>query len=261
MSAVVASRPFAETVRVATALAVAGALGVVAVFPYVLELLPPQTRAALPPLAVLLPLQVLQALVIFTLLALAGLHLAPRVGLDAPWLRRWLGAADDVAPRPFAWREVLLGAIAAVAAVALIQAALHGAMPPPRAAEPPHPTAVQGFFASFYGGIAEELQLRLFLMTLVAWLLVRFARARRTTAIVVANAFAAIAFGAGHLPAAAHVWPLEAAVVVYVIAGNASAGVVFGALYARHGLEAAIATHFVADLGLHVLAPLVGVAS
>jgi hypothetical protein len=109
--------------------------------------------------------------------------------------------------------------------------------------------------ASFYGGIGEELQLRLFLMTLLVWALLK-AGLGRAAALVTANVLAALLFGVGHLPMAAQIWPLTFAVVGYVVAANAAAGLVFGALYARHGLEAAIAAHFLADIGLHVLAPL-----
>jgi membrane protease YdiL (CAAX protease family) len=88
--------------------------------------------------------------------------------------------------------------------------------------------------ASFYGGIGEEVQLRLFLMTMLVWVLLK-AGCGRATALVTANVVAATLFGAGHLPMAAQIWPLTFAVVAYVVAANAIVGVVFGALYARKG--------------------------
>mgnify|MGYP000600236967 CR=1 FL=1 len=70
------------------------------------------------------------------------------------------------------------------------------------------------------------------------------------------RAVQALLFGAGHLPAAAGVWPLDGVVVARTVLANAVPGLVFGALFARHGIECAIAAHFLADLGLHVVPPL-----
>jgi membrane protease YdiL (CAAX protease family) len=67
---------------------------------------------------------------------------------------------------------------------------------------------------------------------------------------------AAIAFGAGHLPAAAHLWPIDTVVVARTLLLNGIAGLVFGWFYVRHGLESAMVSHFAADLVLHVIAPL-----
>jgi membrane protease YdiL (CAAX protease family) len=234
----------------------AGAISVWAVLPYALSLLPPDKQALMPPLPLLYAAQMAQGLVMFTLMAWAGLTLGRRVGLGAPWLSSWIGGA----PRPergFPWRDALLGAVGACAAVLLLHAAAQSWMPPaPNGV--PTPSPLQGFFASFYGGIGEELQLRLFLMTVLTWAVLKLGRGRigRAPALVAANVVAALLFGAGHLPAASQIWPLTFAVVAYVVAANASAGIIFGAIYARHGFEAAVATHFVADLGLHVVVPL-----
>ena len=66
----------------------AGALvGVVAILPYVLTLLerlPPSVADSLPPLWVLLPLQLAQSLVLIGLATALGLWLGPKVGLGAP---------------------------------------------------------------------------------------------------------------------------------------------------------------------------------
>ena len=109
-----------------------------------------------------------------------------------------------------------------------------------------------GFLASFYGGIVEELELRLFFTTLLAWGLYLLSGKRRLPwQALVAVLVAALAFGAGHLPAAAQVWPLDAVVITRTVFLNAIAGLVFGWFYVRHGLESAMLSHFCADLVLH----------
>jgi hypothetical protein len=117
--------------------------------------------------------------------------------------------------------------------------------------------ALAGFLASFYGGIGEEIQLRLFLVTLLAWGLSRFTQGRVAGwQLLVAVLLATIAFGAGHLPAAASIWPLDAVVITRTLLLNGIAGLVFGWFYVRNGLESAMLSHFAADLVLHVFAPL-----
>jgi membrane protease YdiL (CAAX protease family) len=46
--------------------------------------------------------------------------------------------------------------------------------------------------------------------------------------------------------------------VTRIILLNALGGIVFGCLYWKKGLEAAIIAHFSADIVLHVLLPLLG---
>ena len=52
-----------------------------------------------------------------------------------------------------------------------VDRALDDRLPPMRVAEPPRPGPGIGLLASFYGAIGEEIQLRLFLVTLLARLL------------------------------------------------------------------------------------------
>lgn len=254
--AAVASPKLPRDLAPALALGVAGALSVVAVFPYVLELIPPDKLAKLPPLPIVVVAQALQGFVLFTLLAWLGLWLGGKLGLDAPRVRALLARNEHAALPPFPWRVVTIGAAIAFLAVVAIASAAKLWLPELAAAQTPSPAAWKGLLSSFYGGIGEELQLRLFLMTLLAWALAR-GRISRGSAILIANVLAALAFGAGHLPAAAQVFTLTTGVVVYIVSANAAAGLVFGTLYARHGLEAAMAAHFIADIGLHVVVPLV----
>jgi membrane protease YdiL (CAAX protease family) len=119
------------------------------------------------------------------------------------------------------------------------------------------PAAWQGFLASFYGGIAEEIQLRLFLMSLLVWLghfVSRTGEGKPTSAVMwIAIIVAAVLFGLGHQPATAAVIPLTPLVVTRAIVLNGLGGVIFGWLYWKRGLEAAMISHFSTDIILHVL--------
>ena len=241
----------------------AGVWGVIAVLPYTLTLQAPliEQMPTLPmPLAVVIAVQVVQNAVLVAIAVGLGLLLATRIGLGAPLLEaRLAGEAVGQRLRALLVPSVLAGAAAGIAIIVLDLLVFASGMP---AAAPAgeHPPAWQGLLASFYGGITEELLMRLFLMSLLAWLLGlvwREAPGRPAVgAFWTANLGAAILFGLGHLPATAALVPLTSFVVLRAIVLNGIGGIVFGHLYWRRGLEAAMLAHFSADIVLHVLTPL-----
>ena len=249
--------PLRSDLKLAGWFGLAAALATAALFPY-LQLLMPEQLAKIPvPLPLLVLLQSAQAAILLGLLAFCGLRMGHSVGLGAPWLQALMAKRERVA-QPW-WLAALCGALAGLVVMGL-DPLFASAMPAPLHALPAKPGSVHalaGFLASFYGGIAEEIQLRLFLVTLVAWGLSRFTGARVLRwQLVVAVVVAALLFGAGHLPAAAKVWPLDAVVVTRTLLLNGVAGLVFGWFYVRKGIESAMLSHFCADLVLHVAAPL-----
>lgn len=56
-----------------------------------------------------------------------------------------------------------------------------------------------------------------------------------------------------HLPATAALFPITPLVILRAITLNGLIGVALGYLYFRHGLDAAMLSHFTADIVLHVL--------
>jgi len=66
----------------------------------------------------------------------------------------------------------------------------------------------------------------------------------------------ALLFGAGHLPTTAALLPLTPLVIARALLLNGLGGLVFGWLYWKRGLLAAMLAHFSTDLVLHVVAPL-----
>jgi membrane protease YdiL (CAAX protease family) len=180
------------------------------------------------------------------LLAWIGLAAGARLGLDSPLLR---GRAGVGATRTFA-----IAALVGVVLGAAIVAAIHVFPSLQVPAVMPHAARWQGALASVGGGISEEVMTRLFLMTAVAWVLVRLTKRRGTSVFVVAAVVSALAFGALHLPQASMLFGgLTAPIVVSTLLGNGVLGVAFGMIYKRWGLEHAMLAHFAADLVLHVV--------
>lgn len=266
MARVAMPRP-RQDLRLAVLLAFAAALATVAVFPYLLQVAPDRVLSAAVPLPALVALQAMQMFILVALLAWAGLRMGHRIGLGSPLLQGLVNRHASPAPGPpRPLHSAMCGAVAA-ALILLLSRLLDPLLLPP-ARLPMQDIdgagqALYGLLASFYGGIVEELQLRLFLMTLVAWTLTWLVARRRGfdgtlppgvawAAILVA----ALLFGAGHLPTAAAVWGLDAGVVARTLLLNAIGGAVFGWVFWKRGLEMAVLSHFTADLVLHVLVPL-----
>lgn len=254
------------TWRVFGVLMAGAALGILGILPYAMTLQAPLLETLdteLPPLWILVPLQLIQNLVLVGAATALGLRLGPRVGLGAPVLRGLLAGAPEAHAqlRALLVPSIVLGVLASLAIIVLdglVFAPQLAGLIGDAAAAAMQPPAWQGFLASFYGGIVEELLLRLGLMTLLVWIATALTRAAWPgPGIVWAGIVgAALLFGAGHLPATAALLPLTPLVVARALLLNGLGGLVFGWLYWRRGLLAAMLAHFSADIVLHVVFPL-----
>lgn len=100
-----------------------------------------------------------------------------------------------------------------------------------------------------YGGIVEELMLRLLVMSLLVLILWKvFAKAKDNEAIpdwvyITAAVLAAGLFAAGHLPITAQTLGLSAPIVIRCFVLNGLGGIGFGYLYWKKGLAYSICAH------------------
>ena len=125
----------------------------------------------------------------------------------------------------------------------------------------PHPVFPVSVFASLSAGIGEEMMFRGFVFGLWAlllnWLLKRFNA--RSVALWIANVFAALAFGAGHLGTifflthAASFADLSPVLLVEAFLLNGILGWIAGQRYMKDGLIAAAGVHFWNDVVFHVI--------
>ena len=252
--------------RVFFILWIAAILSSIAILPYALELQGSVLESIdLPvPLPVLITLQIVQGAILFAIIIFAGMFFASRVGLGTPVLdsvTRGESVLDKV--RAILPISIGLGVIAALLIIGtdiLLQPALLRELGDSASAldsQNIHPAAWKGFLASFYGGIAEEILLRLLVMSFFAWLgrfISKTQDGKPTSAVFwIANILAAVLFGLGHLPATATFLPLTPLVITRAILLNGIGGMIFGWLYWKRGLEAAMVSHFSADIVLHVL--------
>ncbi len=108
-----------------------------------------------------------------------------------------------------------------------------------------------------YGAVIEEIMMRLFFMSLLAFLLWKlFARKQETPStgiLMAANIMAALLFAAGHLPTTAVMMGLTPLIVFRCFLLNGVFGLAFGALYRRYGLRYAMIAHG----GCHIVSKLI----
>ncbi len=123
------------------------------------------------------------------------------------------------------------------------------------------PPIWKGFLAAFYGGITEEILLRLFVVSLFVWITWKIKKTNKgkptNLGIWISIILASIIFGLGHLPVTAQIVPLSGLVITRAILLNGLGGIIFGWLYWKKGLESAMIAHFSADIILHTITPLV----
>ena len=234
--------------------------------PYALELVSPilvklKSQISLPTLIVL---QTTQAAILFAITTFVGLFFAQRIGLEAPILDAKLkgeaiaGKIQAVLPTSIALGIVstliILGLEFTYFQPTLIQELGNAAK---SISLQNQPAAWKGLLASFYGGIAEEILLRLFVMSFLAWIgsfISKTSDGKPTNTVFwIANILAAVLFGLGHLPATAMLIPLTPLVIIRAIVLNGFVGIACGWLYQTRGLESAMIAHFSADIVLHVL--------
>lgn len=109
-----------------------------------------------------------------------------------------------------------------------------------------------------FGGLVEEIVMRLFLMSLLVLLLTKVEKSNGLPSgkmFWLAIVIAAIAFGLSHLPSASLFLAITPLVVVAALVLNGIAGIAFGYLYWKRGIESAMLAHFVCNIFLWVINP------
>jgi len=229
----------------------------VMVIPYQLAITSVQVDAS--PLLIILS-AVLNNLILFAITIFLGLFFSKKIGMGMPILEGILQKENKSKEfKSLLMPSIGLGLIAGVLIVAL-SIPFNRLIPEFQNMEVSAP-AWKGFLASFYGGIAEEVLLRLFVVSLLVWITFKIKKSKDGNPTVfgiwVSIILAAILFGIGHLPATAQIVDLNGIVIARAIVLNGIGGIIFGWLYWKKGLESAIIAHFSADIVLHVLTPLV----
>ncbi|OZM56731.1 hypothetical protein CIB95_10950 [Lottiidibacillus patelloidae] len=117
----------------------------------------------------------------------------------------------------------------------------------------------EAILASFYGGFAEEIMMRLFLVSLLVILLSKLFKQKenkKPIIYVLSIILAAVVFGVLHLPLLTTTdLGFTSISISYVLLMNGLAAIVFGVLYWKKGIEAAFIAHYTTDIWIHYIFP------
>lgn len=239
-----------------------GMIGAIGIIPYSLAVnrdRMQQAQSSLP-MPVMLVVGILQNGLLLALAVWLGLAAAGATGLGAPVLSALLSGQSAGRALFQAVGVAVPAGLAAGVVLTLIESYFRPRLPQALREMERDVKPWQAVLASFYGGISEEIFLRLFAMSGFAWLLARVWQTNQGMptdgAIWTANLLAALLFGIGHLPATRAITPLTRVVVVRGLLLNGLGALLFGYLYWRFGLFAAMLAHFTLDLVVHVFWPI-----
>ncbi len=264
----VPSRPYPW--KTFCALTLAGTVTGPLVIPYFLGLqaTAPNPMQGLPgSIGPILLIVLVRNLIFLGVAASLGLLIARKIGLGAPYLESRLdGAPAPAEPLSSIVRPAIFWAtVTALIAFAIDAFFRHGLgvdVPAPEIHARIDVDWWRSGLASFWAPFGEEILDRLFLLSLIAWLGVKLFRVRgagrgRTIALWVANVVTALFFGWYHIDSLAlFADPVPALAAVRTVLLILPVGLAFGWLYWRRGLEAAILSHFVIDIIVHVIRPI-----
>ncbi|MFA6466945.1 MAG: CPBP family intramembrane glutamic endopeptidase [Patescibacteria group bacterium] len=234
----------------------ASLFSIIAIMPYIMTVQGEVLRAAPVPLPLVIIVAILQSFILIAILLFIGLKLSKKLGFKIPILEGYINKQKiDINIKAPIKISILLGCLAGIIIILLdflfikLGVNVMGQTSIP---------IWQGFLASFYGGISEEIIMRLFFMTFILWLISKLVKVKTElvknnflvwSAIIIAS----ILFGLGHLPITTALTTITPLVIFRALLLNGVGGLVFGWLYWKKGLEFAIIAHFSADIMLHVI--------
>ena len=110
-----------------------------------------------------------------------------------------------------------------------------------------------------YGGLTEEILMRFGLMTLVVWITYQVVGRLTNKVYWIGILIAAFIFALGHFPIVFNILGNPSALLlVFILIGNLSAGIIFGYMYWKKGLESAFIAHIFAHIVMLVGESLLG---
>jgi len=232
-------------------------LSVICVLPYVLTVQSDVIKQIQIPIEQLLLVQIVQTIILFSIAIFFGLFLTKKINFQLPLIETILEKKGyKKILKTILWQSIFLGILTAV--IIYLTDYLFSHFGAGISTHQPIAPIWQTLLASFYGGITEEILMRLFVMTFFIWIGMKIFGQNKPsrTGIIVSIILASVIFGLGHLPITASVTKIDPLVLSRAVVLNGIGGIVFGWLFWKKGLESAMIAHFTTDIFLLSLLPL-----
>lgn len=233
--------------------------GVASSFPFVLTLYADKLADAPLPLPLVLGLALLQNSILLAVMIGIGLLLTAKVGLPgAPLIEDWrAGKSIGQKVRGIIQPALMTGVGVGAAVLLMFALILRNEIPHLPIGKAAMMPIWKRFLLCFYGGLTEEIMMRIFAFSLLAWLLSKVWRsgtgAPSRKVFWAATIILALLFGLGHLGSVIPLMPITINILAGALLLNGVASIAFTSLYMKRGLEAAMLAHFTADLMIWVI--------
>ena len=246
--------------KVFVILLVMGLLGVIAILPFAVDLVGSSIMRDAPgskmPLALIVALALIQNGILLSVAILIGMILSQSIGLQMPLIRAWASGERPVNVKAVVLPGIVVGAVVGIMLVTVEALFFLKHLPKTLLRLFEIPLWKRLLAGVVYGGFTEELFMRLFLLSLVAWLLGKWWKTTEGTptsaTFWTAIILVAVLFGLGHLPATSAMTPITGLLVVRALVLNGIAGIAYGYLYWKRGLEAAMLAHLSTHLVMQI---------
>ena len=239
----------------------ASIFGIIAIIPFALTFQSDLLIEIPFPLPIIILLSIIQSSILFFVLVLVGLFISKKIGFGAPILERWSEKKEiKTYFKSIIGISIGLGILAGTLII-IADYILYLSATASISVAANQPPVWQGLLASFYGGINEEIMLRLFFMSLLIWILLKIKKTvdgkPNNLIIWFSIILASLLFGLLHLPITTSITSITPVIILRALILNGIGGVIFGWLYWKKGLESAMISHFSADIILYVIFPLI----
>jgi hypothetical protein len=232
-------------------------ISIACVFPYVITVQADVIKKIGQPIEIIFFAQLIQSLILFSITIFLGLLFTKKINFQIPLITAILEKKDyQKIIKNILGKSIILGMITAGIIYILDNLFMIGGAT--ISTHQNYAPIWQKLLASFYGGITEEILMRLFLMTFFIWIGMKIFRQNQPTKtnITISIFLAAIIFGLGHLPITASITTLTSLIIIRAIVLNGIGGIIFGWLFWKKGLESAMIAHFTTDIFLLTILPL-----
>lgn len=243
--------------KIFSVLLILSLLSVICVFPYIVSIQWELLSKIGQPIEIIFLAQFIQSMILFSILIFFGLFFTNKINFGLPLIQAIVERKNyKNILKNILWSSILFWII--TASIIYLLDILFTFLGASLSTHQNYAPIWQKLLAAMYGGITEEIIMRLFFMTFFIWLGIKVFNKKEPTKIIiiVSIVFSAIIFWLGHLPITASLTELNSLIIIRAIVLNGIGGVIFGWLFWKKGIESAMIAHFTADIFLLTIFPL-----
>ena len=204
-----------------------------------------QTIAQVGSIEIAIAITTIQSLIYAVILGLIGKIIAEKIGL-------WRKISFESKPLIYTAIASIIGGMIFILADVFAFGKLIPAVMDSYASKPSFSYIIASIT---YGGVVEEVMLRLFFMSLIAFVISKLSKDKTVTDthIIIANVLSALLFAAGHIPATLQTIGISPIIIFRCFLMNGGFGLLFGRMYRKYGIQYAMLTH----AGVHIVSKLI----